>query len=187
MNEERWRAIVECDSAYDGQFWYGVLTTGIFCRPSCKSRVPKQENIRIFDSTRDAEQTGLRPCKRCQPQVVQWRPADEELARRVEQLIDECYQEPLTLQEMATRLFVSPFYLQRSFTRQMKCSPAKYLIQKRVESAKKLLAETTFNVTEIAMQVGFRTSAYFAHVFQKETGQTPTHYRREIEQVVQPR
>lgn len=184
MNEESWRAIVECDDAYDGQFWYGVLTTGIFCRPSCKSRMPKQENIRIFTSTQEAERIGLRPCKRCRPLAARWRSADEELAKRVEKLIDECYQEPLTLQDMAARLFVSPFYLQRSFTRQKDCSPGKYLSRRRVEAAKKLLAETKQSVTVIAMQVGFRTSAYFAHVFLKETGLTPTQYRREVEQRV---
>ncbi|MDF2679529.1 MAG: methylphosphotriester-DNA--protein-cysteine S-methyltransferase [Brevibacillus sp.] len=184
MNEESWRAIVECDDVYDGQFWYGVLTTGIFCRPSCKSRVPKQENIRIFTSIREAEQIGLRPCKRCQPLAASWLPADEELANRVERLIDECYQEPLTLQDMASRLFVSPFHLQRSFTRQMDCSPGKYLSRRRVEAAKKLLSETKHSVTDIAMQVGFRTSAYFAHVFLKEAGLTPTQYRREVEQRV---
>lgn len=180
MNEEHWQAIVSCDDAYDGRFWYGVLTTGIFCRPSCKSRVPKQENIRLFTAIEEAEKIGLRPCKRCQPQSVHWRPADEELAHRVEKLIDECYQEPLTLQEIASRLFVSPFYLQRSFTRLKKCSPNQYLSQKRVDVAKDLLTESTGSVTEIAMQVGFRTSAYFAQVFQKLTGQSPTQYRRQV-------
>lgn len=185
MNEESWRAIVACDPAYDGQFWYGVLTTGIFCRPSCKSRVPKVENIRIFSSPHEAKQSGLRPCKRCQPQAAKWLPADVELAKRAEQLITEYYQEPLTLPEMASRLFVSPFYLQRTFTRLMNCSPGKYLNQKRVEAAKKLLAETTRTVTDIAMQVGFRTSAYFTQVFHKETGLTPTQYRREAEHQAQ--
>ncbi|WP_289135042.1 bifunctional transcriptional activator/DNA repair enzyme AdaA [uncultured Brevibacillus sp.] len=177
MNEEYWQAIVSCDNAYDGQFWYGVLTTGIFCRPSCKSRVPKKENIRIFANTAEPESIGLRPCKRCQPHLQHWRPADEELANRVEQLIDKCYQEPLTLQEIASRLFVSPYYLQRSFTRLKLCSPTQYLSQKRVDAAKELLTETTSSVTDIAMQVGFRTSAYFAQVFHKVTGQTPTQYR----------
>ncbi|MGG1661780.1 bifunctional transcriptional activator/DNA repair enzyme AdaA [Brevibacillus sp. NRS-1366] len=185
MNEEHWQAIVSCDDSYDGRFWYGVLTTGIFCRPSCKSRVPKQENIRLFATTEEAEKIGLRPCKRCQPQSVQWRPPDEELALRVERLIDECYQEPLNLTEIASRLFVSPYYMQRSFTRLKSCSPSQYLSQKRVEAAKRLLTETSNSVTDIAMQVGFRTSAYFAQVFHKLTGQTPTQYRAEYGQRIE--
>ncbi|QDI91460.1 hypothetical protein EPH95_09920 [Salicibibacter halophilus] len=62
-----WTAIVDNDSAYDDKFFYGVRTTGVFCRPSCKSRVPKKENIRIFKDGRLAQAAKYRPCKRCNP------------------------------------------------------------------------------------------------------------------------
>jgi AraC family transcriptional regulator, regulatory protein of adaptative response / methylphosphotriester-DNA alkyltransferase methyltransferase len=177
MNDEQWRAIVECDPSCDGRFFYGVLTTGIFCKPSCKSRTPKREHVRIFASADEALRAGLRPCKRCQPHRADWRSPDEELALRVKQLIADCFPEPLTLGEIASRLHVSPYYLQRCFTRLMNCSPAQYLVHTRIEAAKRLLAETRLSIAEVAMQVGFRTRAYFAHVFHKQTKQTPTQYR----------
>ena len=65
--EEKYRAIAACDAACDGLFYYGVVTTGIYCRPSCPSRTPKRENLRFFASREEAEAAGFRPCKRCRP------------------------------------------------------------------------------------------------------------------------
>lgn len=65
--EEMWKAIVDCDASYDGIFYYGVKTTKIYCRPSCKSKTPKRENIVFFHSKEEAEKAGFRPCRRCKP------------------------------------------------------------------------------------------------------------------------
>ncbi|MBO8165492.1 MAG: methylphosphotriester-DNA--protein-cysteine methyltransferase family protein [Brevibacillus sp.] len=178
MNDDMWRAIVCCDASYDGQFYYGLITTGIFCRPSCKSRTPRRENVRIFNTPAEAIGAGLRPCKRCRPDVSGWRSPEEELARKLTELITASYRQPLTLSEMARRLYVSPFYLQRSFKRVMKVSPVQYLKQVRLNAAKQLLAQTEETVSEIARKVGFRSSTHFASVFQRETRHTPTAYRR---------
>lgn len=178
MNEAIWKAIVDCDPSFDGQFYYGLVTTRIFCRPSCKSKTPKRDHVKIFQTPAQAEQAGLRPCKRCRPEELAWRSADAELVQKLVEVIDSSYTEPLTLQQMAEKLFVSPFYLQRSFKRVMHISPGKYVTQKRMEQAKKLLAETSGSVTDIALQVGFRNSAHFASVFQKETLYQPTQYRK---------
>lgn len=178
MNEEIWRAIVECDPKYDGQIFYGLVTTGIFCKPSCKSKTPKRENVKIFYSAADAKEAGLRPCKRCRPEELHSLSSEEELTHKLMQLINEFYTEPLTLHEMAARLYVSPFYLQKSFKKVMNISPSKYLAMKRLATAKTLLVkETEESITSIAMQVGFPNSSHFASVFQKETGYSPTHYR----------
>ncbi|WP_442870390.1 Ada metal-binding domain-containing protein [Aneurinibacillus sp. Ricciae_BoGa-3] len=80
MKAEFWQAIVDCDQDYDGEFYYGVLTTGIFCRPSCKSRLPKINNVKLFQSIEDAENEGFRPCKRCRPQLLVNRSSAEELS-----------------------------------------------------------------------------------------------------------
>lgn len=66
-DEEKYRAIAACDAACDGLFYYGVVTTGIYCRPSCPSRTPKRENLCFFASREEAEAAGFRPCKRCRP------------------------------------------------------------------------------------------------------------------------
>ncbi len=177
MNDELWQAIVECDHKYDGQYYYGLRTTGIFCKPSCKSRTPKREHVKIFTTPHDARNAGLRPCKRCRPEELHWRSSDEELARKAADLITSRYTEPLTLNEIASSLFVSPYYLQRSFKRVMTISPGKFLTMKRMEAAKRLLVETRESVTNIALQIGFRSGAHFSFVFHKETGWKPTEFR----------
>lgn len=69
QHEARWRAVRERDPSADGQFWYGVVTTGIYCRPQCPSR-PKLENVRFFETREAARAAGLRPCRRCHPDVA---------------------------------------------------------------------------------------------------------------------
>lgn len=67
--EEKWQAVCRCDVNYDGIFWYGVKSTGIFCNPSCKSRRPQKDNIVYFDSPREDIDAGYRVCKRCRPDL----------------------------------------------------------------------------------------------------------------------
>jgi methylphosphotriester-DNA--protein-cysteine methyltransferase len=68
---ERWQMVLDRDCRADGQFWYGVMTTGIYCRPKCPSRRPKPENTRFFTTPEAARAMGLRPCKRCRPDMEQ--------------------------------------------------------------------------------------------------------------------
>jgi AraC family transcriptional regulator of adaptative response / methylphosphotriester-DNA alkyltransferase methyltransferase len=64
---EKWEAVVGCAQQYDGVLWYGVKTTRIYCRPSCRSRTPRRENVVFFASCEEAMERGFRACKRCQP------------------------------------------------------------------------------------------------------------------------
>ncbi|MFC4769110.1 amino acid permease [Effusibacillus consociatus] len=139
MQDELWKAIISCDKRYDGQFFYGVLTTGIFCRPSCKSRTPKREHVRIFSTTEDARTAGLRPCKRCNPEVHNWNGSDEELVVRAKNLIESCFHEPLTLTGLSMKLHVSPYYFHRTFRRTTGKTPAQHLVSRRIDAAKLLL------------------------------------------------
>lgn len=180
MNEEIWQAIVTCDPAYDGQFYYGLLTTGIFCKPSCRSKTPRRENVRIYQNPDEARQAGLRPCKRCRPDALVFRSSEEELVEQATRLIHDHFHEPLTLPVMAARLFVSPFYLQKCFSRLRNVSPTRYLTLQRLERARALLANTQLAVTAVARQSGFRNSAYFSSVFQKEIGCSPSAYRQKM-------
>jgi AraC family transcriptional regulator of adaptative response/methylated-DNA-[protein]-cysteine methyltransferase len=69
--DERWQMVLDRDTNADGRFWYGVMTTGIYCRPQCPSRRPKPENTRFFTTPQAAHAAGLRPCKRCRPDTEQ--------------------------------------------------------------------------------------------------------------------
>lgn len=87
MQERYWQAIVANDASYDGTFYYAVTTTGIFCRPSCKSRVPKRENVRVFQDRQTAVAEHFRPCKRCRPDGL--RLPDEEWIELIASYIKE--------------------------------------------------------------------------------------------------
>ena len=73
-DNEKWQALISCDKDYDGLYFYGVKTTGIFCRPSCKSRMPIRDNVIFFHNSRKAIEMGFRPCKRCRPDQVDFEP-----------------------------------------------------------------------------------------------------------------
>ncbi|WP_308634230.1 bifunctional transcriptional activator/DNA repair enzyme AdaA [Paenibacillus silvisoli] len=175
MTQDMWRAIENCDGSYDGKFFYGVRTTGIFCRPSCKSRTPLPEHVRIFASTEAAIAERFRPCKRCKPGGLKL--PDEEWVDAIAAMIDNRYAEQLTLNKLAELAHASPYHMQRTFTRWKGQSPAAYLQQVRIEQAKRLLSESELPVSEIGERVGYVNAAHFATVFQRETGSQPTAYR----------
>src|SRR5438093_1543474 len=118
LNEERcWEAVVGKDKGQDGQFVFGVITTGVYCRPSCPSRKPLRKNVRFYKVPAAAELDGLRPCRRCRPLAA----VDvDPLLARIRSLCDYIRRncgsgEPLTLEELSRHTGLSPFHLQRSF------------------------------------------------------------------------
>jgi AraC family transcriptional regulator of adaptative response / methylphosphotriester-DNA alkyltransferase methyltransferase len=176
MDEAQWKAIVNCDATFDGRFFYGVTTTGIFCRPSCRSRAPLPEHVRIFKSAGEAQAAGFRPCKRCRPDTP-LRP-DEEMVHMVKAIVNRRFEEPLTLESLAQELSMSPYHLHRTFKRWTGVTPAEYLVAKRIEVAKEALrTEPLRTITDIALAVGFRSASHFSTVFRKMTGCSPKHYR----------
>lgn len=117
MNTPWWKAALRRDPAFDGAFVFGVVTTGIYCRPSCPARRPLRKNVRLFKTPRAAEREGFRACRRC-------RPVPSLAARACEMLRSV---NRMTLRQLAGRLGVSPHHLQRTFTRALGVSPAAYL------------------------------------------------------------
>lgn len=178
MLKEQWNAIIQCDSSYDGQFFYAVKTTGIFCRPSCKSRGPMKDNVLIFITVDAAMEAGFRACKRCRPDQLRW--PDEELVHKTEEYIGAHYSESLTLGGIAKALHISQYHLHRVFKRMGGSTPVQYLLQKRLTEAKQLLQDTDLNVTEVAVSVGFINTAHFSTLFRKQFGQSPKVYRSQV-------
>nr|WP_224752439.1 bifunctional transcriptional activator/DNA repair enzyme AdaA [Metabacillus arenae] len=176
MTEERWHAIVNNDPSYDDKFYYGVKTTGIFCRPSCKSRTPNIENVRIFLDAEQALSEKFRPCKRCKPSGL--RLPDEEWAAQIMEYIDNNYGEALTLELLAEMCHGSPFHMQRTFKRIKGMTPIEYIQKTRISKSKELLSTTDQSIMEIGISVGIANTAHFATLFKKKTGQTPTGYRK---------
>ncbi|MGE7764945.1 bifunctional transcriptional activator/DNA repair enzyme AdaA [Peribacillus sp. NPDC096540] len=175
-----WKAIIECDAAYDDHFLYGVKTTGIFCRPSCKSRVPNKENVQIFKNANMALEENFRPCKRCKPEGLNL--PTEEWIEQITEWIDQHYSEPLTLNTLADISHGSPYHLQRLFKRVKGLSPTEYIQQLRLEKAIRMLESSEQPVTEIGLAVGFSSTPYFITLFKKKTGNTPSGYRKAYHQ-----
>lgn len=176
MRDELWNAIVNCDSSFDSQFFYGVRTTGIFCRPSCKSRTPQRAHIVIFSTSQEALEADFRPCKRCRPDQLRF--PDAELVHRAITLIEQQYYKELTLPVISTMLHISTYHLHRTFKRIAGVTPSAYVQMKRIAVATELLAQDNLTVTDVAMMVGFTNSAHFSTVFRRNIGCTPTEFRR---------
>lgn len=174
LNEEIcWEALRQRDRSQDGRFVYGVLTTGVYCRPSCASRQPRRENVRFYDTWQAAEADGLRECLRCRPKQEAAREPDwlTGLCRRIEARCDE----PLPLAELSRMAGVSPFHLQRQFKSATGLTPRQYVEQCRTARLKKgLRAGAT--VTEAVFAAGYGSMSRVYEGVGASLGMTPAQY-----------
>ena len=175
--EEQKKAIIENDKSYDDQFFYAVKTTKIFCRPSCKSRVPNFNNVSIFLNAEAAIKEGYRPCKRCKSGGG--RLPDEEWVAHVELYIKENYTKSLTLDIIADNCHGSPYHLHRVFKSLRRITPLEYLQQIRMLKAKEYLLHTDLPIQEIGGLVGIPNPSRFSTLFKKKNKQTPRDFRKE--------
>lgn len=176
--EEYWRAIVECDPSYNDSFIYAVKTTGIYCKPSCKSRVPKRENVKTFKNAYMAIEQGYRPCKRCKPDGAIL--PEEEWISQITIWIDQNFNQHITLERLAELFHGSPFHLQRQFKRVQGISPNEYIQKVRLEKAAGLLMNDRGKIEDISGTVGFQSTPYFITLFKKKFGCTPAAYRKKV-------
>jgi AraC family transcriptional regulator of adaptative response / methylphosphotriester-DNA alkyltransferase methyltransferase len=183
LSEEVWQAIVTNNPAFDGKIYYGVVTTHVFCRPSCKSRIPLKDHVRIFKSIDHALSAQFRPCKRCKPDGLKL--PNEEWITQIIQWMDAHYMETVNLDKLAELFHGSPYHLHRTFKRIKEITPTDYIQQLRLKKAMHDLKTTNQTVMEIAMAVGIPNPAHFATLFQKKTGLTPTKYRQLYECALQ--
>src|SRR6188474_959497 len=108
--DTRWRALVSRDLTADGTFFYGVTSTGIYCRPSCPSRRPRVDRVRFFDTTVEARQAGFRACKRCRPDTVGLAQPGIEAVRRASAFLAMHADQTITLQHLARIASMSPHH-----------------------------------------------------------------------------
>jgi AraC family transcriptional regulator, regulatory protein of adaptative response / methylated-DNA-[protein]-cysteine methyltransferase len=178
LNEEEfWLAVQERDTNYDGRFVYGVQSTGIYCRPSCSSRRPKREHIRFFASVTEAENSGFRPCRRCQPEKTSFSNSSAELIERTCRLIEADLQDTFTLAQLGRKVGSSPYHLQRLFKRQLGLSPRQYAENCRLARFKELL-QSGKPVTSALYEAGFSSSSRLYERAQQRLGMSPAVYRR---------
>lgn len=173
-DEERWAAVVARDVSADGAFVYGVVTTGVFCRPSCPSKQARRANVVFFPDVAAAAASGLRPCLRCRPTE----PAGahrSELVGRACRILDEAPTAP-TLAELADRLEVSPYHLHRSFRAETGITPKAWADARRAERVRARLQEGA-GVTEAVYDAGYGSSSRFYEGSARRLGMTPGELR----------
>jgi AraC family transcriptional regulator of adaptative response / DNA-3-methyladenine glycosylase II len=170
--------ILASDAAWDGRFYFGVVTTGVYCRPSCRVRKPLQENVRFFADPAEARAAGLRPCRRCHPDDFA---SGEDVDRdEVLALVTEVRADPARFPDVDTLVSRSGYGATRlfeMFRRVLSLTPAGVLNAARIEHAMRLLRETEDSVLEVAMASGFHSASAFHRRFKAATGMTPLAYR----------
>lgn len=173
-DDARWQIVLQRDAHFDGRFFYGVRSTGVFCRPSCPSRRPRRDQVLFFDTWQAAETAGFRPCKRCQPKEAgALRGAWVAQACR---LIEEAGG-ALTLHELAAQLNVSMFHLQRTFKAVVGVTPHQYGAAYRMQRFKQHVRSGD-KVVDAVYESGFGSSSRLYESVNGRLGMTPTYYRR---------
>lgn len=175
-DDKKWQAVVSCDRSYDGIFFYGVKTTGVFCRPSCKSKTPIRENVAFFDNAAKAIASGFRPCKRCCPDAVVCDP-ELQLFKKAKSIFDADYSKPADFRHISKQLGVSKNHLIRLFKQHSGLTPTQYITKVRVVKAEELLQQNT-GILEAAYAVGFKSLSNFYKCFKEQTGKTPYECRK---------
>src|SRR6476620_7618956 len=177
-----YNALSARDSRFDGVFFVGVTSTGIYCRPICRVKTPKAANCRFFDTPQKAEQAGFRPCLRCRPELAPGNaPVDD--AQRIAQLIVQRLEEgqlddEAGLKAIADQFELSSRQIRRIVQSELGVPPIQLLLTRRLLLAKQLLTETRLPMTEIAFASGFSSLRRFNDAFTRRYGMPPTRLRK---------
>ncbi len=180
VHEQCYRAVRSRDVRFDGRFYTGVRTTGIYCRPVCPAPAPKSENIDFYPSAAAAEEAGFRPCKRCRPDSLPGTPAwngTSATVTRALRLIAGGALDDSDIEELADRLGVGDRQLRRLFLQHVGASPIAVNRSRRAHFAKKLLEQTSLRVTEIAFAAGYASVRSFNDHFKRVFRATPSEVR----------
>lgn len=173
------------DARFDGRLYVGVTSTGIYCRPVCRVRLPRRENCRFFSTAAQAEAAAFRPCMKCRPELaprpLPWTTMDASrtLAQQAAAWLDACDDADASVEDLAQHLGITSRHLRRIFQAEHGVSPLQYLQTRRLLLAKALLTDSTLPVHEIAFAAGFASLRRFNAAFVEHYRLQPTALRRE--------
>jgi AraC family transcriptional regulator of adaptative response/methylated-DNA-[protein]-cysteine methyltransferase len=174
-DDPRWQRIIARDKTADGNLWYSVSTTGVYCRPSCPSRTANPKNVQIHDSLANAKATGFRPCKRCNPDGPSLEHENANLVAKACRIIEDSEEEP-SLEELADAIGRSQSYFHRVFKAVTGLTPKDYAAANRAKKVRNGLASGN-SVTEAIYDAGFNSSGRFYEKSTDMLGMTPSQYR----------
>ncbi|MEN1934085.1 Ada metal-binding domain-containing protein [Paenibacillus sp. 102] len=166
LTDERWQAIVQNDASYNEEFYYAVKTTKIFCLPSCKSRTPNRENVRVFLTQHGAIQENFRPCKRCKP--TQESLQDINAVKKIKQYIDEHCNKSLTVKTLAKMIQCSTSDLEHKFHKFYGITLTEYVKQLRFARAMLFLANSDKSIMEIGFEIGIPNTEHHTGMSEKK-------------------
>jgi AraC family transcriptional regulator of adaptative response / DNA-3-methyladenine glycosylase II len=175
------RALTARDARFDGLFFVGVTTTGIYCRPVCRAKTPRAERCRFFRTAAEAEHEGFRACFRCRPELAPGFARIDAAGRLVQRVIAQIEAGTLaehTLEDVARELRVSSRYIRRAVTESLGVSPLELAQTRRLALAKQLLQDTSLAITEVAYASGFSSVRRFNALVRERLGRAPSEFRR---------
>jgi len=177
--EARWKAVSENNSNADGAFYYAVITTGIYCRPSCRSRLPNRSNVEYFTTFDDAEAAGYRACKRCRPA------ATSNVEKTEQKIIHACRiiegsETPIKLEELATQINLSPYHFHRLFKKIVGVTPKQYASRRQSQRFQKNL-KTCPSITDAIYSTGYGSSGSAYDKNRDQLAMKPKDYRKGAE------
>ncbi|MBT2382370.1 DNA-3-methyladenine glycosylase 2 family protein [Streptomyces sp. ISL-11] len=180
--DARYDAVRSRDARFDGHFFFAVVTTGIYCRPSCPAVTPKRPNVRFFPSAAAAQGAGFRACRRCRPDAVpgsaEW-DVRADLVGRAMRLIGDGVIDRDGVAGLADRLGYSPRQVHRQLTQELGAGPVALARARRAHTARVLLQTTALPVTEIAFAAGFASVRQFNDTVREIYARTPSALRAE--------
>lgn len=174
------KARLSRDARFDGRFFIGVKTTGIYCRPVCPANAPKSENVSFYPTAAAAAEAGHRPCLRCRPECAPGTPAWAGTSTTVQRglrLIADGALDDADIENLADRLGVTSRHLRRLFSQHLGASPLAVAHTQRLHFAKRLIDQTTLPMADIAIASGFGSTRRFNDAFRKTYGKTPRDLR----------
>ncbi len=169
------------DSRFDGRFFVGISSTGIYCRPVCRVKTPLEKNCTFYQSAAAAEAAGYRPCLKCRPELAPGCSSIDSAsrqARRAAAIMDENRLVESNVSELAEKLGITDRHLRRIFAEEFGVAPIQYLQTCRLLLAKNLLTDTTLSVTQVALSSGFGSLRRFNDLFKTHYKLTPTDLRK---------
>jgi AraC family transcriptional regulator of adaptative response / DNA-3-methyladenine glycosylase II len=184
-----YRAVVSRDHRFDGRFFTGVLSTGVYCRPICPARTPHKQNVRFFPCAAAAEEAGFRPCRRCRPETSPGTPAwlgTSATVSRALRLILAGALDETGVDDLADRLGIGARHLRRLFVAHLGASPAAIGRTRRVHFARKLIDETDLPMTQVAHSAQFASVRRFNAAVRSAFGSTPSELRHQARRGVAP-
>ena len=182
-----YRVLLAHDARFDGRLFVGVTSTGVYCRPICRVRMPARRNCRFFDTPAQAEAASFRPCLKCRPEIapgpgLPWTVMDASrtLARQAASALDEAVAsgDAPSVADHAAKLGVSDRHLRRIFFTEHGVTPLQYVQTRRLLLAKQLLTDTQMPISQVALSSGFRSLRRFNAAFLAGYRMNPTRLRR---------